>query len=207
MDAAAPRPSSYAITAETTGLDVDPDLAGHGRGRDLVLHLTVTETHKWFGIGGRSALLRRPRSLRRQAWTALPCPAAGYLQCSGECRRLMVRLTTQELRKDEALRRMIPMAYCNDAVPTGVEALVAERAAALTTDSCRRACRCEVAFRIDIEVVYDEVEVLLQACADAGELSGAGDGDGDAPPCAIDVAAGLRGGDDDVAAGVRARLP
>ncbi|KAF8762472.1 hypothetical protein HU200_009440 [Digitaria exilis] len=179
MDAAAARPSGYEITAETTRIDVKPSKAS-----ELVLHLAVTETHTWLGIGGRNARLRRPRRLGRDVEMLLAARSGpDYLQKADECRRLMVRATAQELRKDKVFHRL-PTADMDAAVPRDIEVLVAERAAALPD-----ACRCEVSFSIQVDFIYNEAAALLRACGNAGgDMAGmqrsTGSG-GAAPPCAI----------------------
>ncbi|KAF8648673.1 hypothetical protein HU200_064721 [Digitaria exilis] len=171
-DAASPRPSGHNISTETTRLDMWPV---RGEQSSLVLHLAVTETHKWLGIGGRSARLRRPRRLGRTARTQL---SAGLQTAGDELRPLMVRATTQELRMDEVFRGL-PSVDLEDAVPRGVEAHVAELAAAALP------ARREASFSVHVEFVYDEAEELLRACVAVGAGIGESTG-GDAPPsCAI----------------------
>nr|CAB3475329.1 unnamed protein product [Digitaria exilis] len=176
-DAASPRPSGHNISTETTRLDMWPV---SGEQSSLVLHLAVTETHKWLGIGGRSARLRRSRRLGRTARMQL---SAGLQTAGDELRRLMVRATTQELRMTEVFRGL-PSVDWEDAVPWGVEARVAELAAAALPAGCL-AFSCEASFSVRVEIVYDEADELLRACVAVGAGIGESTG-GDAPPsCAI----------------------
>ncbi|CAL4952874.1 unnamed protein product [Urochloa decumbens] len=171
MDAAAAtRPSGHGISAETTALNQVP--LPHGQPSQLVLHLAVTETHEWFGIGGRSGHLRRPRLLTsRDVRLTLPT------SCPDFRRRLIVWTIMHELRDQS---RGLSAA--------GVEAGIAERARALPADD--GACVCEVSTRVGVEFVYSEAAALLWACANnAGDMNriwrSASGGDGAAPPCSI----------------------
>ncbi|KAF8736412.1 hypothetical protein HU200_014346 [Digitaria exilis] len=90
-DTAAPRPSRYDITVETTGLDVTKLPDDGGKASVLVLHLDVKETHEWFGIGaGQRPRLRRSRSLVTNIQIALPPSRPDYLRSGGDFRRLLV---------------------------------------------------------------------------------------------------------------------
>ncbi|PUZ53131.1 hypothetical protein GQ55_5G029900 [Panicum hallii var. hallii] len=181
MAVAAPRPNGHDITAETTGLDLVA-LPGDGQRSELVLHLAVTETHEWFGIGGASGRLRRPRLLTRDKRLPLASSGPDYLRSADDCRRLIVRGLMHVFR-DEGFRGL-SAADWDAAVPQGVEARVAESSRALPAG---RACRCEVSIRVGVEFVYSEPAALLRACTDAGDLmsSGTAGGDGAAPPCSI----------------------
>ncbi|KAG2603154.1 hypothetical protein PVAP13_5KG750300 [Panicum virgatum] len=181
MAMAAPWPNGHGITAETTGLDL-VTLPGGGQWSELVLHLPVTETHQWFGIGGAGGRLRRPRRLTRDKRLPLSSSGPDYLRSAAVCRRLIV-LGVMRVLRDEGFRGLSADDW-DAAVPRGVEARVAERARALPA-GC--ACRCEVSIRVGAEFAYSEPAALLRACADAGALmtSGTAAGAGAAPPCPI----------------------
>ncbi|CAO2167617.1 unnamed protein product [Urochloa humidicola] len=166
MDAPLPsRASNHYITAETTRLNLAP--LPDGELSKLVLDLAVTATHEWFGIGGRSGRLRRPRRLTRN----IPLPLAtsagdpDYLRSRGDCRHLITRAIMHELGEEEGFCELTA-AHWDMAVPRGVEAAIAARAGAVPG---RGACACEVSIRVRFEFVYREAEELLGACADSGE--------------------------------------
>lgn len=96
MAALRPSPSGYDITAETTGLHLKPRRPG-GQPSVLVLRLAVTETHNWFGIGGRSGRLRRPRRLSRDIRLPLASSGPDYLRSGDDCRRLIARTTMHDV--------------------------------------------------------------------------------------------------------------
>ncbi|RLN22610.1 hypothetical protein C2845_PM07G33740 [Panicum miliaceum] len=169
-----PRPNRRDITAETTGLDL-VTLPGGGQPSE---HLAVTETHEWFGIGGASGRLRRPRLLTRDKRLPLASSGPDYLRSADDCRRLIVRGMMHVFR-DEGFRGL-SAADWDAAVPWGVEACVAERARALPAG---RACRCEVSIRVGVE--FDGLEgggrcsiCLEEMARDAGAtcLPGCGHG-------------------------------
>ncbi|OEL28506.1 hypothetical protein BAE44_0010470 [Dichanthelium oligosanthes] len=189
MDSAAPRPSGYDITAETTGLDLVPRRGG-GKPSKLVLRLAlaVTEAHEWFGIGGVSGRLRRPRRLSRNTKITLRLANSGgpgYLQSGDHCRRRIVRKMMREFRKEEEFRGL-SAADWDEAVPRDLEARIAERASAMPVGD--GACKCKVSVHVRVGFVYREATALLRACIDAGDLasrSASGDDGAAAPPCSI----------------------
>ncbi|CAO2195780.1 unnamed protein product [Urochloa humidicola] len=186
MDAAAPRPSNHYITAETTRLNLAP--LPDGEPSKLVLDLVVTETHEWFGIGGRSGRLRRPRRLSRNTRLPLAAASAGdpdYLRSAGACRRLIARAIMHMLGEEEAFRGLSAFQW-DAAVPRGIEAAIAARAAAIMPAG--GACACEVSIRVRVEFIYREAEALLLECADAGDdllVRRSASGGGGAEPCSI----------------------
>ncbi|KAF8694305.1 hypothetical protein HU200_038446 [Digitaria exilis] len=175
-DTAAPRPSRYDITVETTGLDVTKLPDDGGKTSVLVLHLDVKETHEWFGIGaGQRPRLRRSRSLVTNIQIALPVSRPDYLRSGGDFRRLLVWAASHELiRRNMAMASFpgLPAPDWDAAVPKGVEARVAELAAAVSGSS--PAC-CEVSFRVRVGFVFDEAAALLRACRVVEPAAG-GDG-------------------------------
>ncbi|KAF8694306.1 hypothetical protein HU200_038447 [Digitaria exilis] len=140
MDAASPSPSGYEITVETKGLDVKKPspLEDVGKTSELVLHLAVTETHEWNGIGGRRAPLRPTWRLVRDVIIHLPLSRPSYLRSGGDLRRLLVWATVHEL---------ILYMYC-----------VGVLRGRVGVDSCK------VSFCVHIDFMYDEVAMLLRAC-------------------------------------------
>jgi hypothetical protein len=183
MAMAALRASEYDIEAEMTGLDLKPRRPG-GLPSLLVLRLAVTETHNWYGIGGRSGRLRRPRRLSREIRLPLASSGPDYLRSGDDCRRLIAQTTMHELRKEEGYHGL-SAADWDKTVPEGVEARIAERASALPGGG--GACRCDVSIRVGVEFVYSEAAELLSACADAGDLTcrRSTSSDGATSPCSI----------------------
>ncbi|CAO1940823.1 unnamed protein product [Urochloa humidicola] len=169
MDVALPRASNHYITAETTRLNLAP--LPDGEPSKLVLDLAVTETHEWFGIGGRTGRLRRPRRLSRNKNISLPLATS-----AGDCRRLIIREIMHLLGKEEGFRELTT-AHWDMAVPRGVEAGIAARAGAVPGGG---ACAYEVSIRVSFAFVYNEAEALQLACADDGDLQEA-----EMAPCSI----------------------
>ncbi|CAL4952875.1 unnamed protein product [Urochloa decumbens] len=189
MDAAAamPMPTNKYITAETTRLNLVP--LRDDEPSKLVLDLAVTETHEWFGIGGRRGRLRRPRRLSRNMRLPLAAASAGgdpdYLRSAGDCRRLISQTITHLLGEEEAFR-WLTAAHWDAAVPRGVEYGIAARAGSVVPGG--GPCACEVSIRVRAEFVYSEAEELLSACAEAADMQvwrSASGGGGAAPPCSV----------------------
>ena len=76
-------------------------MPGGGQWSELVLHLAVTETHQWFGIGGAGGRLRRPRRLTRDKRLPLSSSGPDYLRSAAVCRRLIVLGVMRVLRDEE----------------------------------------------------------------------------------------------------------